>query len=199
MNTAPTDPEFIRRRNSGRWKLVLLAIIFFGPLAAAFGLYYGNIWKPTGSAVHGVLLLPPLQLPTTPLLSGSDGPRFQDAWSLLVIAPGSCGQECQTALLESRQVRKALGSERDRVQRIWLVSAGNANPRFLTEQHPLLSVVPANEPRLTEVLQIIGDSQPGEVLVVDPLGNLMMRFPPGTSMRAMHTDLAKLLKVSRIG
>lgn len=199
MNTATTDEDFIRQRNRGRRTLILLACVFFGPLAAAFALYYGGIWKPTGMAVNGQLIEPPRPLPTDPLISGAQEPRFQDVWTLVIVAPGACGEACEKALIESRQVRRALGKERDRVQRVWLVDEGTANADFLAEQHPLLMAVPANEPRLGAVLEIIGTVAPGEVLVVDPLGNLMMRFPPGTTMRAMDTDLKKLLKISRIG
>jgi hypothetical protein len=199
MNRATTDDEFIRQRNRGRRTLILLAFVFFGPLAAAFALYYGGIWKPTGMAVNGQLIEPPRPLPTDSLISGAQEPRFRDVWSLVIVAPGECEEACKKALVESRQVRRALGKERDRVQRIWLVSEGAADARFVTEQHPYLATVPAGEPRLPTVLEIIGEVAPGEVLVVDPLGNLMMRFPPGTTMRAMDTDLKKLLKISRIG
>jgi len=199
MNTATTDKEFIRQRNRGRRTLVLLALVFFGPLMAAFALYYGNVWKPTGMAVNGQLIEPPRPLPTDSLISGAPGPRFQDLWTLLIVAPGNCSDACNRALIESRQVRRALGKERDRVQRVWLVSEGNPDRDFVNEQHPLLGIVPASEPQLPTVLEIIGETVPGEVLVVDPLGNLMMRFPPDTTMRAMDTDLKKLLKISRIG
>jgi len=199
MNTATTDEEFIRKRNRGRRTLLLLAFVFFGPLAAAFALYYGDIWKPTGMAVNGALIEPPRSLPTESLISGAEEPRFMDLWTLVIVAHGDCDAACQKALLESRQVRRALGKERDRVQRVWLVSEGVADARFVTEQHPYLATVPSSEPRLAPVLKIIGEVAPGEVLVVDPLGNLMMRFPPGTTMRAMDTDLKKLLKISRIG
>ena len=199
MNTTLSNEEFVRQRNRGRRTLILLAIVFLGPLAAAFALYYGDIWKPTGMAVNGQLIEPPRSLPTTPLFAGPDAPRFKDLWTLVIVAPGACDPACRNALVESRQVRRALGSDRDRVQRVWLISEGDADARFVTEQHPLLATVPAGEPGLDAVLEIIGEVAPGEVLVVDPLGNLMMRFPPDTSMRAMHTDLEKLLKISRIG
>lgn len=199
MTTALTDEEFIRRRNRGRWTLVLLAVIFLGPLALAFLLYYGDVWKPAGSAIHGQLIEPARPLPTEPLTDAPGAPRLEGLWSLLVIEPAACDEICQSALVETRQVRRALGSERERVQRIWIVTAGAVDAQAVANEHPLLGVVAADTPAPARVVEMIGPSKPGEVLVVDPLGNLMMRFPPGTSMRAMHTDLKKLLKISRIG
>ena len=37
------------------------------------------------------------------------------------------------------------------------------------------------------------------IYIVDPLGNLMMYYPPGADPGGMHKDLKKLLKYSKIG
>jgi len=37
------------------------------------------------------------------------------------------------------------------------------------------------------------------IYVIDPLGNLMMRFPPDPDTRRLIKDLSRLLKASRIG
>jgi len=37
------------------------------------------------------------------------------------------------------------------------------------------------------------------IYLVDPLGNLMMRFPPDLEPKSLLKDLKHLLKVSRIG
>ena len=38
-----------------------------------------------------------------------------------------------------------------------------------------------------------------EILLIDPLGNLMMRFPLSDDPKGMLEDIKKLLKLSRIG
>ncbi|MCX7272806.1 MAG: cytochrome C oxidase subunit I, partial [Burkholderiales bacterium] len=40
---------------------------------------------------------------------------------------------------------------------------------------------------------------PPSVYVVDPLGNLMMRFPADADPSRMKKDIAKLLRASRVG
>lgn len=193
-----TDQEFLRRRNRGRWMLILLALLFIGPLLLAFALYYGDIWRPAGMAVHGTLIEPPRPLPELSLTPGGDT-RLQGRWTLLLVAPGDCPQTCRTALYETRQMRRALGKELDRVQRLWISEGQPPAAAFLAEEHPDLAVMPPDQPGHDELLSLIGPTAPGEVLVVDPHGNLMMRFAPDTTMRAMHTDMKRLLKVSRIG
>lgn len=201
MTTASNDPEFIRRRNRGRLQLLLLAAIFLGPLALAFALYYGNLWTPESTAEHGVLIEPPRRLPAD-LLGGSDAAAdtgFVDHWTLLVMEPAACDEACRQVLYETRQLRRALGREIDRVRRVWVPAGGEVDRGFLATEHPDLEVVAVSTPRNRQLRELIGSARPGEVFLIDPLGNLMMRFPPGLSMRAMHTDLKRLLRVSRIG
>jgi hypothetical protein len=201
MTTATTDPDFLRRRRRGRLTLLMLAAIFIGPLAVAFLLYYGEVWRPEGMAVNGELIEPARMLPTAPLADTVGGRTIvlERVWTLLVIAPAPCDEACRGTLVETRQMRRALGKELDRVQRVWLVSAGQPDGAFVGAEHPELLVLGSAAPGREALLQAIGPVVPGEILVVDPHGNLMMRFPPGTSMRAMHTDMKRLLKVSRIG
>ena len=39
----------------------------------------------------------------------------------------------------------------------------------------------------------------GSVWLVDPLGNLILRYPPGYQSRGLLEDLKRLLKLSKIG
>ena len=41
--------------------------------------------------------------------------------------------------------------------------------------------------------------QPGEVLLIDPLGNLVMRYESGFVAKGLYKDLKRLLKLSNIG
>ena len=194
-----TDTQFLRRRRRGRIMLILVALVFLGPLFAAFALYFGGGWSPQGSAEHGVLIQPPRPLPDTALDDRQVAARFRDKWTLLIVEPAACGEECRKALYETRQLRRALGKDMDRVQRVWILTKGHADAGFVTAEHPDLVVVDSGRAAGMQLLDPIGAHVSGEVFLVDPHGNLMMRFPPGLGMRAIHTDLKRLLKVSRIG
>jgi hypothetical protein len=39
----------------------------------------------------------------------------------------------------------------------------------------------------------------GQVYLIDPLGNLVLRYPPGFAPEGLGDDLARLLRLSRIG
>lgn len=190
-----------------RWQLLVLFLLFFGPLTAAWILYYGvEGWRPASSSNHGVLVSPPVPLPD-PMIGLADGGEagpglLRKHWTLLYVDNGGCTEACQEALYRSRQVRTALGKESDRVRRLYLSSPGVSERLGLGDTHPDLVVADATSPGAREIVAAFPADQlpePDNVYLVDPLGNLMMRFPLEDDARGMLLDLKKLLKLSRIG
>lgn len=184
----------------GRKQLLLLAAVFLGPVILAFVVYYGFDWRPAGSTQHGELLKPPTRLPDIALGALRDGvaPTFRRKWSLIVIAHDGCAEECHAELYETRQARKALSRERDRTQRVLRIS-GDFDRALIEAQHPDLVIVPDDAPAAVALAEYLSEADSAYIYLADPLGNLMMRFPRDTGMKGIHTDLKKLLKLSRIG
>lgn len=182
----------------------LLAVVFFGPFLAAVLLYFygGDRFRPAGSTAHGILIASPRTLPAgAGTLADHPAARFDGKWSIIYIHQGTCGTDCTDSLYRTRQVRRALGKEDTRVQRFWVAAgAGKTpDPGMLAREHPDLVVVSGSDPKLTTILESLGEFQDGDVFLADPLGNVMMRFPAGSSMQDMHKDLSLLLKASQIG
>ena len=188
----------VEDRNKGRLKLVLVALVFLGPLVLSFTLYYLGDWRPQGSTQNGELL-PPVPLSDAPLLAAGEGPRLRGKWTMIYADEGSCAEACQKTLYETRQIRRSLGKEMSRVQRVFVVTTGAPDAEFLASEHPMLVVAATDTTARQDLLNAIGKFQPGDIFLVDPIGNLMMRFPQGTEMKAIKEDLVHLLKVSRIG
>jgi hypothetical protein len=181
---------------------VLLALLFIGPFATAMYLYFfgGDGWRPQGSLAHGILIEhpPSLDIGSLALPDGSSA-RFTGKWSLLYVGSGNCAAGCQQALYQVRQVRQALGREMSRVQRYFISTGGTPDAQLIKAAHPDLIVIDAAVDRGGRILATLGDHSEADVFVVDPLGNIMMRFPAGTTMKDMHKDLSLLLKASTIG
>ena len=95
-----------------------------------------------------------------------------------------------------RQIRRAQGKELDRVERLWVITdAGSPRPELLVaiEGTRLAKASPWSA-------AFPHDGNPADhIYVVDPLGNLMMRFPRDPDPSKMLKDLQRLLKTSRIG
>ena len=112
---------------------------------------------------------------------------------------GACGEECQFALYTLRQTRLMLGKEMDRVVRVFLHGETPPDKVFLAEQHDGLVVL--RDDNLSELLD---SKRPrslaaGGYFLVDPLGNLVLYFPPDIDPSDMVEDVKRLLKQSRIG
>jgi len=185
----------------GRRTLLLLAAIFLVPVAVAFALYYGKLWKPTGSSSKGELITPARPLDVSGLRNPDGSPASAEAlqgkWTLLYIGDGACDDACRTALVFGRQTRLALNNEMTRVQRVFLAT-GNccANGYFTQEQAGLVALDASGAQKL--LAQFPG-SQDHSLYIVDPLGNLMMRHDATHTSKDLLTDLKKLLKLSHIG
>lgn len=180
----------------------LLALLFVGPFATAIFLYYygGDGWRPQGSVAHGMLIENPASLGRDPLqLPDGSTTAFVGKWSLLYVGRGDCDTACEQTLYAVRQVRQALGKEMSRVQRYFIATSGTPDAELMRGTHPDLIVIDAAVTGADRVLGTLGSYSEADVFVVDPLGNIMMRFPAGTSMKDMHKDLSLLLKASTIG
>jgi hypothetical protein len=179
-----------------------MALLFFGPLAVAILIYYvgAEQWRPSGSVAHGILLSQPRTLPAGVLVL-ADGATadFSGKWSLLYVGRGDCEQSCKEALYRTRQVRRALGKEMSRVQRFFVATAGTPNAGFLATDHPGLLVLAEGLASRDAVLATLGEFAEGDVFIADPRGNVVLRFPAGSTMKDMHKDLQLLLKASQIG
>jgi hypothetical protein len=189
-------------RTKGRLMLLLVAGVFLGPLVLSFVLYFfGSGWKPGGSTEHGVLLTPPIMIADSVSAPGSETRPyvFRGKWSLVHVGGAQCDDDCRETLYATRQVRRSLGRDSPRVQRVYCATEKRGALAFFSAEHPQLVVLDPDESTATSLREAVGDFAAGDVYLVDPLGNLMMRFPKETGMPGMQKDLKKLLRVSRIG
>jgi cytochrome oxidase Cu insertion factor (SCO1/SenC/PrrC family) len=201
------DPVAVRR---GRRQFLVLAALFFVPLALAFWLYYGaGGWRPGGGTNQGDLLDPARPLPQVDLAiaggSPVDGDFLRGKWTAIYVGDGSCDNRCRQALYLTRQSRLALNNDSGRVRRVFLVTGSCCDDDFLEREHPDLVVVLLGGPqgaKLLEQFPAYADGpvgRAGRIYLVDPLGNLLMSYSAAAPDKALLTDLRKLLRLSHIG
>jgi cytochrome oxidase Cu insertion factor (SCO1/SenC/PrrC family) len=200
------SPTPLEVRRSRRF-LIGVALVFFAPLALAFYLYYGKgTWHPGGHVNKGELVQPARPLPalTLPLMgSGQTEPKFLTRkWTFLFVQHGTCDESCLRRLYDTRQVRLALDREMDRVQRVFVAGPECCDLQALRESHPDLIVVQdceAASPLLTLLPAEPAMQNSNRVYLIDPLGNLMMFYPPDAPAKGMLEDMKRLLRLSQIG
>jgi len=179
---------------SPRTKLVLIAALFAAPILASVLAYrFANV-GPTAN--YGELLLPPTPAPA-PAYDTPGGGRFAfgelaGRWILVVSDPGDCAAACRAKLTMVRQVRLALGRDASRVERVLVLGERRPVVPDLQEfEGTKVAIDPGAAPGPTH--------DPGHIYLVDPRGNVMMRWPAAADAGRMLGDLKRLLKASQIG
>lgn len=190
----------------GRWQFLLILALFVVPLLSAVAWYALAPGVAPAPAVHGTLIHPaqPLEaFEIDPPAEGDEAFTLDDLrgrWTLLHVIDGDCDAACGERLYYTRQIRTALGRDRQRVQRVALAASGARTTGLapLLSQHPQLRVVDAAGNNALR-RQLPADLDAATVLLIDPLGNLMLRFGPQVRPDGVLEDLEKLLKLSQVG
>lgn len=222
--TAPQPPVDPSARRRGRIYLLLIIAAFSLPLLLAWALH--DRWRPDGSVHHGELLQPavPLaeldtELSNINLAANSDAADssqdnsdglLQHRWTLAYLAPTDCSQACRDALYKIRQIRLALGKNIDRARTLALLPQMPDEPlqAWLRDEHTAMNVAVA--PSVADALrrpfdnntastQPSASSDPHSIYLLDPLGNLLMRYDSDVEPKGIITDLKRLLKYSKLG
>ena len=190
-------------RARGRRTLLIVAAAFLLPVAVAFTLYYGKLWRPANSSSKGELVEPARPLTVTGLRhadgSAADASVLAGKWTLLYIGDGRCDDACRTALVFGRQTRLALNNEMTRVQRVFLATGNCCDSDYFAREQAGLIALDASAPEAAALLAQFPEAREHTLFIVDPLGNLMMRHDSRVTTKDLLTDLKKLLKLSHIG
>jgi len=170
---------------SPRHKLLLIAAVCLAPLVLGTLAYFFR-WEVGAPGNYGELLKP-RELSGPPF-----APRLRGKWVMIAFDAAACDAWCERKLYYMRQVRRAQGKDTDRVVRVWVVTEGG---------QPRPELVQAFEG--TEVFhpgQGFTRRFPGDpvdhIYLVDPQGNLMMRWPRDADPSRMLKDLQRLMRVA---
>jgi hypothetical protein len=169
---------------SPRLKLTGIFLACAAPFVLGWAAWYFE-WGTGKGGNYGELITPRI-------LSEPPFSDLRGKWVLVSFDAAACDAYCEKKLYFMRQLRTAQGKDQSRVERLWLITDGAA-PRA-----ELLAAIEG-----TRISRAKPDGFPGEpvahIYLVDPLGNLMMRFPREPDPSKMLKDLQRLLKYSQVG
>lgn len=186
----------------GRIMMVVVVLLCALPVLASYFTFY--VIKPTGQA-YGSLISPSTEIPADlPLrnLAGEVVPpaSLRHQWLLVVVDGGSCVAECESHLYMQRQLREMLGRERDRLDKVWLVTDEVSVQPALREAlaaHPSTTVLRVPAEALGRWLQPdTGQPLSAHLYLVDPMGRWMWRSPTRPDPMKIKKDLERLLRAS---
>lgn len=192
-----------QRLRSGRLRMLLVLFVCALPVAASYFTYY--VIRPGGQgAAYSQLIQPTAPMPAidarkldgnTLTLSSLKG-----QWLLVVVADSRCGEACERRLYMQRQLREMMGRERDRIDKLWLITdEGPLAPalRAALEATPAMHLLRVPREAVAAWLR----PEPGHALddhlyVVDPMGEWMMRAPANPDPSKLKRDIDRLLRAS---
>ena len=186
-------------KDRGRRTLLKLALVCAAPVVASYVAYYW--FRPAGHINYGELLEAKPAREIVGMLPAGEKFRLSDyrgRWLFLAADAGPCEDACQRKLYATRQARTIQGREQERVVRIWLQATDTpALAPQLLAQHPGLVVARVDAAQWTG---LPGDAgPPRNIYLIDPLGNIVLRYPADPDIKRMAKDLERLLRASRIG
>ena len=160
-----------RRTRNGRIKMLLVLLVCAAPVLASYLSYF--VLRPEGRTNYGVLIEPSRSLPALPLqtLDGQpvDAASLRGQWLLLALGPADCSGDCPKRLYLQRQLREMLGRERERIDKIWLVTDGAEPPPAPTRARADAS--PQALRRARRSPRLAAGRAPRTSYPVDPMGS----------------------------
>jgi hypothetical protein len=206
VHSLPSPQEAVaadaRRTASGRWKMLLVALVCAAPVVASYYFYY--VVRPQARSAYGELIEP--QRPIPPITATTLGgqvvslPSLEGQWLLVSVAGGACDTRCEKNLFLQRQLREGLGKDKERVDWVWLVDDDAPVPEALKAAVDGATVLRVDRAQLAQWLAPARGQQLSDHLyMVDPMGHWMMRFPPTTDVEGashIRKDLQRLMRAS---
>jgi hypothetical protein len=188
-----------------RWRrylpLYLLIAITALPIAAAYIAYY--VAPPSGRTNYGTLIEPQRPTPALPMTK-LDGTAFdlrelRGNWVFVMVDGGDCDKRCADKMLMMRQQRTMTGKDRDQIERVWLITDQVPLSIMLMREFEGTHFIRAPLQPLRDFLLLpdVADVRlQDHIWVIDPRGNLMLRWPKNAEPNGVKRDVARLLSVA---
>ena len=192
-------------RNRKRLTLIALMALFLSPVIAAW------FWTPDTFRNRGELIDPPRPLVSVPMIS-PDGSAVDLAtlfgrWTYVFFVEAGCDESCKQLADAVERVRLSQGKNEKRVRLMVITLSPDAlssleEIRLIMPKTIVLGVNAAEKEQLMSQFMPSGGGSvlpSGSIFLVDPMGNLMMRYPATADPTDLRKDISRLLRASRIG
>lgn len=189
----------------------LLVLLIFGMTIIPFAVAWIMGGKATfieGQTNNGRLIQPVV---TTQLddfigidaFSAENLHEIKGRWVMLnIVSEPDCNQSCIDAVHKTKQLLLMMSKDLIRIRRVVAVTK-QVRPEKINEWFADDKLLLKIKPSLDldqKISQICGGQQTtGMLILMDPLGNIMMRYEPGFDPYKVKSDLMHLLRISQIG
>jgi len=202
------------QQNKSYTTLWVMIFLFALPYAAATYFYMNRDSFEFEQNNYGTIISPLKQVADLKLktLENTDFSfsSLKGKWVMVSIGSSYCEELCQKNMYHMRQIKKATGKDRDKVERVFLLTDMSDIELFknkIIEYHGM-HVIQNTGDEYNKFLSSFSFTQKDSneaqnitdgIFFIDPLGNYMMGYPSGADATKILSDLQRLLKVSRAG
>ena len=179
------DERAAQRR--GRWVLIALAALFFGPLLFSYGYQRLGFTAYPAPKLSGVLIEPPVEIPVAQRARWPHG-----RWTLVVVGP--CDAACWKTLTDLRQIVRSMPRYQDVMARAYVYSSGAALNADQIQEQDGLQPIEDTDGRLLTALVGAAPTDDTAFSMVDPGGFAMLRYRKDYDARAVRKDIEHLLR-----
>lgn len=217
VQTMPgTKTPLAQNKLKSKTPLIIIMLMSLAPVIAALLVYFNPEWRPTGGANYGALIEPQRPIPEAKdlPLTTLDGQAFdlnslKGKWIIAAADVAECPESCARKLFILRNSHASQGKHVERLARVWFITDDGPVPEKVLEAYKGAVMVRVNPLILEKFLlgktpadatteQARTDLAP-PMWIIDPLGNLILQYPPAADPELFRKELRKLLQNSRIG
>lgn len=214
MLEQPLTVEEKQQQKSNRIVMLAIFATFAVPVLAAYLALSTGWYQSQGTINKGHLITPPIDISQLNIVDQNNTPFIskdeEKSWYLFYIMPSHCDQACKNSLFLMRQSHIALGPDQNRVKQVVIHHNDPSQDikDFIAEEFPTFGHYFADSSSINQTFStaLENASESGDLFILDPLGFIMLNYPPVTDEhesilkgRDLLKDLKYLLKVSKIG
>jgi len=192
----------LSQKNKGKLTLIGISLLFFIPIITAWYLvFYTDFMQGSEGVEHGILISPVVSIGVIKAkeISTMNEVVIDKKWILVFIQNNVCDEFCKERLYQLRQIRLALGEDRDKVDRLVILNKEN----YLNELKDSYSGQKyiddsfMNYQFLVTKFKDLYSEKVSPIFLIDPYGYLMMQYPKETEPKGIIKDIERLIKNSK--
>ncbi len=186
-----------------RLRLIFITTLFAIPVVSAWFVFLNpGILEGGKTKNYGELISPaiPSQL-SDYITEGADDDlnELKGRWVLVHLdLDGLCRESCEKSVHILGQLNTLLNKDAKRFKRVYFNKALIENNKFLLARKKL-KLFKWNENGVAKLAESVKGLTDGDMLLIDPLGNIMMKYPEDADPYGIQKDLKHLFKASQIG